>query len=152
MDCNHGHNCWPCGEREESHESHSLSFGTRQSMMFCADFAHAVLWLTLFWKNQRMKLNERAALLCDHIERNADQLRVLISRLPCGARLIDCGNNARGGLEAGKALAEACLAGLGQVQFVASSGELFGWPGVLVTTDHPLSACMASQYAGWKIA
>jgi methenyltetrahydromethanopterin cyclohydrolase len=52
-------------------------------------------------------------------------------------------------LEAGLALAEICLAGLGTVTFVPST--LGPGPAVQVTTDQPLAACMASQYAGWQI-
>lgn len=56
-------------------------------------------------------------------------------------------------------LAEICLAGLGRVWLAANHGELGGelggdlggGPAVHVATDHPLAACMASQYAGWQI-
>ena len=72
--------------------------------------------------------------------------------LPCGARVVDCGVQALGGLEAGRLLAEICLAGLGQVQLFRGREKL--WPGasIAVSTDQPLLACMASQYAGWQFA
>ncbi len=46
-------------------------------------------------------------------------------------------------------MAEVCLAGLGRVSLTTGAA----WPGpvVLVQTDHPTAACMASQYAGWQV-
>jgi len=72
--------------------------------------------------------------------------------MPCGARVVDCGAKAIGGLEAGRLLAEVCLAGLGQVQLFRGREKL--WPGasIAVSTDQPLLACMASQYAGWQVS
>jgi methenyltetrahydromethanopterin cyclohydrolase len=75
-----------------------------------------------------------------------------VSRSGGGTRLVDCGLNAPGGLEAGRRLAEICLAGLGRVQFVPGVLESVGGLAVITTTDQPLAACMASQYAGWQIA
>jgi methenyltetrahydromethanopterin cyclohydrolase len=83
---------------------------------------------------------------------NAERLRIAVTRAVCGTRIIDCGIDASGGLEAGRNLAAVCLAGLGRVSFVQASAELSPGPAVLVCTDHPIAACMASQYAGWQIA
>ncbi|MDX1965482.1 MAG: methenyltetrahydromethanopterin cyclohydrolase [Pirellulales bacterium] len=69
-----------------------------------------------------------------------------------GARLIDLGNQCAGGLEAGRCLAEICLATLGDVRIVPARAELSSGPAVQVQTDWPLVACLASQYAGWKLA
>jgi methenyltetrahydromethanopterin cyclohydrolase len=57
----------------------------------------------------------------------------------------------RGGLEAGIWLSEICLAGLAKISIVPRSPQLGTGPAVQVRTDHPLAACMASQYAGWQI-
>ncbi len=66
--------------------------------------------------------------------------------------MIDCGINTLGGLEAGRCLAELCLGTLADVRFVPARTELGGGVAVQVTTDLPLEACLASQYAGWKLA
>jgi methenyltetrahydromethanopterin cyclohydrolase len=66
--------------------------------------------------------------------------------------VIDCGVHCFGGLEAGRALAEICMANLGNVRFSSCRSELFNGVSVQVSTDQPVAACMASQYAGWKIA
>ncbi len=68
-----------------------------------------------------------------------------------GARLIDCGVRQAGGLMAGCLLAEICLAGLGRVSIVPGPGDEGLSPWVSVTTDQPVQACIASQYAGWPI-
>lgn len=99
-----------------------------------------------------MSLNDRALRKAEQLLARADELRVALSRLPCGARVVDCGVKALGGLEAGRLLAEVCLAGLGQAQLFRGREKL--WPGasIAVATDQPLLACMASQYAGWQIS
>jgi methenyltetrahydromethanopterin cyclohydrolase len=99
-----------------------------------------------------MKLNERALQRCQPLIDSATELRVVVEREEGGARLIDCGVDAEGGLEAGRALAEVCMAGLARVDFVPGQTDLWPGPAVTVTTDQPIAACMASQYAGWQIA
>lgn len=98
-----------------------------------------------------MKLNALALARCSQLVESATQLRVAVERGEGGARLIDCGVDAPGGLEAGRALAEICLAGLGRVEIIPGDRAL--WPGqaVSVSTDQPVAACLASQYAGWQI-
>lgn len=66
-----------------------------------------------------------------------------------GMKMLDFGCKAQGGLRAGIALAELCMAGLAEVRIAegGTTGRL-----VQVVTDRPLEACMASQYAGWPIS
>src|SRR5882672_2892828 len=96
-------------------------------------------------------LNERAWRIADAMAANAEALRVVVRKLPGGARVIDAGVDAPGGFGAGRALSEICTAGLADIAFppVPIGGE--AWPGVRVWTDHPAVSCMASQYAGWAI-
>jgi methenyltetrahydromethanopterin cyclohydrolase len=96
-------------------------------------------------------LNRRAVALADAMAADADRLRVAVTRLPGGARVIDCGVQAEGGLEAGRRLAEVCLAGLATVSFTEAVLDDLTLPAVAVATDHPVAACLASQYAGWAI-
>ncbi len=96
-------------------------------------------------------LNARAWALADDMVARAAELRVAARTLGNGARVIDAGVNAPGGLAAGLRLAELCMGGLGHVDFapLAFGGET--WPGVHVWTDHPAVSCMAAQYAGWAV-
>jgi methenyltetrahydromethanopterin cyclohydrolase len=96
-------------------------------------------------------LNQRARELADRLAAEQDVLRVAAKTLPNGARVVDCGSAVRGGLEAGRRLAEICMAGLGSVAFSPLVLDGRWLPGVAVGTDHPALACLASQYAGWKI-
>ena len=98
-----------------------------------------------------MNLNQRAWRRCDESASDAKRLGFAVSTLPGGTRLIDCGVKAAGGREAGRILAEICLADLGRVGF--AQGQIGEWSGTLVKveTDQPVLACMASQYAGWQI-
>lgn len=99
-----------------------------------------------------MNLNDRAFELCRQLIFDSERLRIAVSASHSGTQIIDCGIEAHGGLEVGRRLAEICLAGLGRVELLPPAVELGGALQVLVTTDHPVAACMASQYAGWQIA
>ncbi|HEV3436690.1 MAG TPA: methenyltetrahydromethanopterin cyclohydrolase [Gemmata sp.] len=98
-----------------------------------------------------MTLNERANHVADSLERDAEQLRVHVSRV-AGARIIDCGGAVPGSLGAGLAMARATLADLGDVCYVPYPLADVGGPAVQVMTDDPVRACLASQYAGWQIS
>src|SRR5439155_5941689 len=94
-----------------------------------------------------MTLNKRANTLADRLAAAADTLRIGV-HTTAGARVLDCGVNVAGGLQAGIGLARACLADLADVALIRGQ---FG-PAVQVQTDHPVAACMAAQYAGWQIS
>jgi methenyltetrahydromethanopterin cyclohydrolase len=96
-------------------------------------------------------LNERAYRLTNLSHDDKESLRVASSITPGGTVVFDFGVSAPGGLEAGRRLAEVCLAGLADVQFGRADAALGGGLAVEVVTDHPVAACMASQYAGWEI-
>lgn len=98
-----------------------------------------------------MTLNERANAVADEVERNAARLRVTVAKV-AGARVIDCGGAVQGSLAAGLLMARACLADLGEVAYVPCPIPEVGGPAVQVTTDDPVRACLASQYAGWQVS
>lgn len=98
-----------------------------------------------------LALNRRAQVHADALVADAAALRGVLRPCESGARIVDLGVETRGGLEAGRRLAEICLAGLGQVRFAPNAAELGGGLAVLVTTDQPIAACMAAQYAGWQV-
>jgi methenyltetrahydromethanopterin cyclohydrolase len=98
-----------------------------------------------------LSLNDRAAALADRLADDADAARVAVSTLSNGTRLIDCGAQAAGGFEAGRRFAEICMAGLGQVAYAPVVLEGRWLPALTVTTDRPAVACLASQYAGWRV-
>jgi methenyltetrahydromethanopterin cyclohydrolase len=82
----------------------------------------------------------------------ADELRITGHQEPNGPLLLDFGIAVPGGLEAGLRLSEICLSGLARVDLGTSDPTVWQGPSVQVITDHPMRACMASQYAGWKLS
>lgn len=98
-----------------------------------------------------LRLNDRAAAIAERMAADAAVLGIAVSDLDAGARVIDCGIAAPGGLEAGKLLAEVCMGGLGHVAFTNWNANELRLPGVCVRTDHPTVSCLGSQYAGWAI-
>ncbi len=98
-----------------------------------------------------LSLNQRAHDLADHLAGEADALRVAAHTLTGGTRVIDCGSAVPGGLEAGRRFAEITMGGLGSVTFAPLVLEGRWTPALTVVTDHPALACLASQYAGWKL-
>jgi methenyltetrahydromethanopterin cyclohydrolase len=98
-----------------------------------------------------LSLNQRAHELADRVAGDADALRVAVSTLPGGTRVVDCGSAVPGGLEAGRRFAEITMGGLGSVAFTPLVLDGRSLPGLTVVTDHPALACLASQYAGWRI-
>jgi methenyltetrahydromethanopterin cyclohydrolase len=99
-----------------------------------------------------MNLNERAWKIADDLVARADELRLAVQTLPSGARVIDAGIEVRGGYGAGIGLAELCMGGLGHIRLTPVEIADASYPGVEVWTDHPATACMASQYAGWALS
>jgi methenyltetrahydromethanopterin cyclohydrolase len=91
----------------------------------------------------RFFLNDRAARLSEELLADAAALGVIVTNV-AEARVVDAGIDAPGGLSAGVALARLCLADLGRV-------DILPGPVVQVTTDHPVAACLGSQYAGWQL-
>ena len=76
-----------------------------------------------------------------------------------GVRVVDCGVNARGGIDAGILLARVAMAGLGDVAVTpAGSRHVWQdgwpdcpWPVVEERSAAPVAACLAAQCAGWKV-
>ena len=98
-----------------------------------------------------LTINERAWRICDALLAGASALR-LGSDSVGGARVLDCGVKAAGGLLAGVNLARVCLGGLGEVTLLPGTLADLPGPQVQVATDQPVLACMASQYAGWQVS
>jgi methenyltetrahydromethanopterin cyclohydrolase len=95
-------------------------------------------------------VNALAAPLVSALIAEAAALRIGVERLANGVTLVDAGIEQRGGLEAGRRIAEICMGGLGQVNLVYRGGR---WPvAVSVHSSNPVLACLGSQYAGWSLS
>jgi len=91
-------------------------------------------------------LNDRALGLTERVLSDSTALGVTLSNVS-GARIIDAGVSSLGGFQAGLAMARVCLADLAEVSI--APGEFYTF--VQTVTDHPVAACLASQYAGWQV-
>ena len=96
-------------------------------------------------------VNRLAAPLVDRLAAEAGALRIAVSAEAGGPRMIDAGAGVPGSVEAGRRIAEICLGGLGTVT-ISPTGPVARWPfSVQVQTVDPVTACLASQYAGWSL-
>lgn len=81
----------------------------------------------------------------------ASALRLKTSTLANGTTIVDAGIDCKGGIEAGRLIAEICLGGLGHVKLRAADLGNWLWY-VDVYTLQPVIACLGSQYAGWSLS
>lgn len=94
-----------------------------------------------------VSVNENAAKIAKKMVLKKDELKIGVKKLENGTLILDCGVKEYGGIMAGKLFSEICMGGLAEIEFSYSD---FGMQ-VNVSTDYPKEACMASQFAGWKI-
>jgi methenyltetrahydromethanopterin cyclohydrolase len=99
-----------------------------------------------------LRMNEAASEIADSMADQAEVLRIRTHRLASGSRVIDAGVEVDGGIDAGLAVSDICMGGLGNVTVTPLRIGDQSHPGLIVWTDHPAVACMASQYAGWAIS
>lgn len=101
---------------------------------------------------EQWSLNERGLGVVRGMIACASELRIRVEPAAAGrAAVMDCGVEARGGLAAGLALARICTADLARVSIRQGRVGAIPLPFVEVMTDHPVAACLASQYAGWAL-
>src|SRR5215475_5357622 len=98
-----------------------------------------------------VSVNARAAALVGKLTADAATLRVAVTRGALGETLIDAGSQALGSIAAGLRIAVICMGGLGAVELVpAATPPRWPWTVVARSSD-PVTACLASQYAGWRL-
>lgn len=103
-------------------------------------------------KASAISVNARAAALVERLKADAAALEIGVTRGPDGETLIDAGSSHRGSIAAGLRIAEICMGGLGTVALVPSAATP-RWPWTIATrSSNPVIACLASQYAGWRLA
>jgi len=97
-------------------------------------------------------VNGRAAVLVERLVADADELKVGVTRGPLGELLVDAGARHLGSIAAGLRIAEICMGGLGSVELELSAITP-SWPWALISrSSNPVIACLASQYAGWRLS
>jgi len=105
------------------------------------------------YKQDYPSVNKLAEPLVRSLKENTDSLRLSVNRLENGTAIVDAGINVPGGLEAGCRIAEICMGGLGNVTMRSTTNLLDNWSWYVdVRSSHSVIACLASQYAGWKLS
>jgi methenyltetrahydromethanopterin cyclohydrolase len=99
-----------------------------------------------------ISVNERASKLVARLIADAAELRIGVGRGELGETLIDSGARELGSIAAGLRIAEICAGGLAEVR-LAPSMSTPRWPWTItVQSSQPVIACLASQYAGWRLS
>jgi methenyltetrahydromethanopterin cyclohydrolase len=98
-----------------------------------------------------ISVNEYGLDVFEEMMDSADVLQVGIEELNNGTTIIDVGVEEAGGFEAGLFVARICMADLADLKFNSFDLGKMVVPAVEIVTDHPVTACMASQFAGWRI-
>lgn len=98
-----------------------------------------------------ISVNARAATIVEALEQSAAELKIGVGRGELGETVIDAGRRQPGSIAAGLSVAEICMGGLGTVT-IATDATTPHWPWtLLVRSSVPVVACLASQYAGWRL-
>ena len=96
-------------------------------------------------------VNDNAQRIAENMIRDAERLRIAVSRGELGECLIDAGAKVTGSIEAGLRMAEAAMGGLGII--TTTMDRASKWPfTVEVRSSQPVLACLGSQYAGWNLS
>jgi methenyltetrahydromethanopterin cyclohydrolase len=99
-----------------------------------------------------LSLNANAQAIVETMIRDAERLRISVSKGSLGETLIDAGAKVTGGIEAGLRLAEIAMGGLSTIT-AAMDRSTPRWPYTIgVRSSQPVLACLASQYAGWNLS
>ncbi len=99
----------------------------------------------------KVSVNQKAMELVKNLCSKAGYYRVKVTKSDLGATIIDAGIEAKGSIEAGKAITEICLGGLGKATISSIQLGNQSVPSISVSTDYPAISTLGSQLAGWQI-
>lgn len=95
------------------------------------------------------ELNTIAKAVCDEAENSQAGIDCI---QPYSGRILDFAPDGLGTLQGGVLLTRICLADQAHVRLLPPTNEQLPLTRVQVTTDDPLHACIAAQYAGWPFS
>ncbi len=102
-------------------------------------------------EKKMISVNEYGLGVFEEMLDNSEELQVGISELENGTTVIDAGVEEEGGFEAGLCVARICMADLADIRLTTFDLGKLVVPAVELSTDYPVLACMASQFAGWRV-
>ena len=103
-----------------------------------------------------MRLNETTFSIAEGLISQAATIGAEVHEIG-GVRVLDCGVKAPGSDAAGLGMARTALGGAGDASLIPVGGrdsawQECPWPTVRTASQQPVAACLAAQYAGWRIA
>lgn len=98
-----------------------------------------------------LSVNQFSEPLLKQLLLQSETLHLGVHRHVSGCTIIDAGIKYEGSAEAGRLIAEICMGGLGEVSLQTDQRFAEWVNAVAVTSEHPVLACLASQYAGWAL-
>lgn len=99
-----------------------------------------------------ISVNQRANLIVARLIAESESLELGVSKHASGCTIVDAGIQKAGSAEAGRLIAEICMGGLGEVRLQADHRFAGFDQAIAVTSNQPVIACLASQYAGWALS
>ncbi len=97
-------------------------------------------------------VHARANVLLTQLIARAGDLQLGVTQHRLGCTIVDAGITSPACSEAGRMIAEICMGGLGVVS-LQKDHRFDGYSdGILVHSQQPVIACLASQYAGWELS
>lgn len=112
----------------------------------------SVFYIKPYKSDSMISVNEKGIAIIDEMLDWEEELNIESTELKNGATVIDCGVKVKGGYDAGIYLSRLCLADLADINYTKFNVGGLPMPAIQIATDHPVIACMASQYAGWRIS
>ena len=96
-------------------------------------------------------INDRAFQLVEELCADSNAQGISVLNGASGERLIDAGAVNIGSIAAGLKIAAICMGGLGSIHIGPDMASP-SWPWrLIVRSSQPVVACLASQYAGWRL-
>lgn len=99
-----------------------------------------------------LSVNKSAASICKKMLNEPEELNIKCTRFKSGAHLIDTGNKAAGGMQAGLFVTKICLGGVGNVSLTLMDLEGITLPAVMVSTDFPILSLLCQASGGYREA
>ena len=102
-----------------------------------------------------LSVNQLSEPLLKKLLAQAKTLQIGVSIHETGCTIVDAGIKSVGSTEAGRLIAEICMGGLGEVR-LRGEASFTDWAShcagaIAVSSQEPVLACLASQYAGWAL-
>ena len=99
-----------------------------------------------------LSVNQLAVGICRKMMDNAEMYNVKHTLFKNGVHLIDTGNRALGGIQAGLRVTEICLGGVGNVSFTSMDLDGLTLPAIAVSTDFPVLSLLCQASGGYREA